>query len=141
MTDFHLVIKNKLANIDLVNDRFTAFAHGKEVPKNVVGNVCMAFDELLTNIISYAYQDDDQHDIGIQLYLKQNSIVIIVDDDGLPFNPFQADTPDTQLSIEERDIGGLGIHLIRKIMDNVSYQRKAGQNIVTLTKNFEKDSS
>jgi anti-sigma regulatory factor (Ser/Thr protein kinase) len=141
MTDFHLVIKNKLANIDLVNDRFTAFAHGKEVPKNVVGTVCMVFDELLTNIISYAYQDDEQHDIGIQLYLKQNSIVIIIVDDGLPFNPFQADTPDTQLSIEERDIGGLGIHLIRKIMDNVSYQRKAGQNIVTLTKNFEKDSS
>ncbi|MEE8327951.1 MAG: ATP-binding protein, partial [Nitrosomonadaceae bacterium] len=112
-----------------------------EIPGKVISTVCMVFDELLTNIISYAYQDCEQHDIGIQLFLKKNSIVIVVDDDGLPFNPFQVDAPKTQLSIEERDVGGLGIHLVREMMDNVSYQRKANKNIVTLTKNFEKNSS
>ena len=141
MDDFQLTIKNELSNIDLVNDRFKAFAHGKEIPKNVVGAVCMVFDDLLTNIISYAYKDDEQHDIGIQVFLKKNSIVIIIIDDGFPFDPFQGDAPETQLSIEERDVGGLGIHLVKEIMDDVSYQRKTNQNIVTLTKYFEKDSS
>ncbi len=141
MADFQLIIKSELANIDLVNDRFTAFAKGKEIPGKVISTVCMVFDELLTNIISYAYQDCEQHDIGIQLFLKKNWIAIVINDDGLPFNPFQVDAPETQLSIEERDVGGLGIHLVREMMDNVSYQRKANKNIVTLTKNFEKNSS
>lgn len=141
MADFQLVIKNELANIDLVNDRFTAFAHGKKIPKKVVGAVCMAFDDLLTNIISYAYQDNEQHDICIQLFLKKNSIVIVIVDDGLPFDPFQGDAPETQLSIEERDVGGLGIHLVKEIMDDVSYQRKINQNVVTLTKNFDPENS
>ena len=72
MTDFQLIIKNELSNIDLVNDQFTAFAHGKDVPKNVVNAVCMVFDDLLTNIITYAYQDSGQHDIDIQLFLKRD---------------------------------------------------------------------
>lgn len=141
MDDFQLTIKNELSNIDLVNDRFKSFAHEKEIPKNVVGAVCMVFDDLLTNIISYAYQDDGQHDIGIQVSLKENSLVIIIIDDGSPFDPFQVDSPETQLSIEEREVGGLGIHLVKEMMDNTSYQRKANQNIVTLTKYFEKDPS
>ena len=72
MTDFQLIIKNELSNIDLVNDQFTAFAHGKDVPKNVVNAVCMVFDDMLTNIITYAYQDDGQHDISIQVLLKRD---------------------------------------------------------------------
>jgi sigma-B regulation protein RsbU (phosphoserine phosphatase) len=134
MNDLQLTIQNELSNIDIVNDRFKEFAHEKEIPKNVVATICMVLDDMLTNIISYAYQDDEQHDIGVQILLKENSLVIIFIDDGLPFNPFQADAPETQLSIEERDVGGLGIHLVREMMDSVSYQRKAEQNIVTLTK-------
>ncbi len=141
MVDFQLTIKSELANIELVNDQFTAFAKEKEIPGKVISTVCMVFDELLTNIIFYAYQDCEQHDIGIQLFLKKNSIVIVVVDDGLPFNPFQVDAPETQLSIEERDIGGLGIHLVKEIMDDVSYQRKINQNVVTLTKNFDPENS
>jgi sigma-B regulation protein RsbU (phosphoserine phosphatase) len=136
--DFELIIKNELANIDLVNDRFKSFAKGKEIPERVISTICMVFDDLLTNVISYAFRDNEQHDIGIQLSLKKNSIVIVIVDDGLPFNPFQVDVPETQLSIEERDFGGLGIHLVREMMDDVSYQRKDNQNIVTLTKNLEK---
>ncbi len=59
-----------------------------------------------------------------------------ITDDGIPFNPFGVETPDTKLSLEEREIGGLGIHLVRKVMDKVSYQRRIDKNVVTLVKDI-----
>ena len=60
--------------------------------------------------------------------------MVTITDDGIPFDPFSVKTPDTDLSIDEREIGGLGIHLVRNMMDKVSYQRKDNKNIVNLIK-------
>ena len=61
---------------------------------------------------------------------------ITISDDGIPFNPFQKASPDLKASLEDRDIGGLGIHLVRELMDSVSYKRGVGRNIVTLVKDL-----
>jgi sigma-B regulation protein RsbU (phosphoserine phosphatase) len=97
----------------------------------------MAFDELLTNVISYAYDDEGQHKIDIRVSLLNDAVVIVITDSGIPFNPFQMKTPDTEASIDDRDIGGLGVHLVREMLDQVNYQRKVDQNVVTLVKGID----
>jgi sigma-B regulation protein RsbU (phosphoserine phosphatase) len=92
----------------------------------------VVIDELLMNIISYAYLDDGKHDIGFKVELSADRLKVSMVDDGIPFNPLGVETPNTELSIEEREIGGLGIHLIRKMMDRVSYRRRIDKNVITV---------
>jgi anti-sigma regulatory factor (Ser/Thr protein kinase) len=99
----------------------------------------MVFDELLNNAISFAFQDDKEHEIEINIELREDRLSISLSDDGIPFNPFRTETPDTDLSIEERSIGGLGIHLVQNVMDEVHYKRQGDTNIVTVVKDVRCD--
>ena len=96
------------------------------------------FDELLTNIISYAYEDDREHNIGIKVELSADQLKVSMVDDGIPFNPLGVETPNTALPLEEREIGGLGIHLVRKMMDKVSYRRRIDKNVITVVEFLNK---
>ena len=125
---------NQFTEIDRINDAFNAFAEKAEVPMAIVLKVNMVFDELLNNIISYAYTDQDEHEIHVDIQVLSGKLTIVIEDDGVPFNPFLKDDPDTKASIEDRDIGGLGIHLVKNIMDEVSYRRNLNRNTVTLMK-------
>ena len=95
------------------------------------------FDELINNIISYAYSDKEEHDIEIKIEFFGDRLSITITDDGIPFNPFEAKKPDTELSLEDREIGGLGIHLVRNLMDKVSYKHHIGKNVISLTKQIQ----
>ena len=125
-----LTIANRMAEIDRVNQAFRVFAeeHGIKVSKPPWS---VMFDELLNNIISYAFDDDGEHAIDIGIVIEETRVTVTITDDGIPFDPFSLAEPDTGLSVEERDVGGLGIHLVRNLMDDVSYERVADRNIVT----------
>ena len=131
---FTIQISNKLIHVDLVNDKFMEFAQNYEMSPKITTPICMAFDELLTNIISYAYEDGSEHEIDIKVSSLNDSFVVVISDDGLPFNPFTREDPDTELSVEDRDIGGLGIHLVKNLMDEVYYKRQVDKNVITLVK-------
>jgi sigma-B regulation protein RsbU (phosphoserine phosphatase) len=118
-------------------DAFETFAEQAGLSLVVQSKVAMVFDELLNNTISYGYQDDDEHTIDIQVDVYPSYLSIVLRDDGVPFNPFTREDPNIELSIEDREIGGLGIHLVRNVMDEVSYERKVNQNVLTLVKRFE----
>ena len=94
----------------------------------------MVLDELLNNIISYAFEDDGVHTIGVRVELSSDRLAITINDDGMPFNPLGKELPNTRLPVEERPIGGLGIHLARNLMDDVSYNRRTDENEVILVK-------
>ena len=94
-------------------------------------------DELLSNIISYAFDDDADHEIDIRVELAGPRLSITIADDGTPFDPFALPDPDTTLPLDERSVGGLGIHLVRKVMDEASYERVGPNNVVTLVKRLE----
>ena len=94
----------------------------------------LALDDLLNNIISYAYKDEEVHHIELKVEISDNRLTLVIADDGVPFNPFGTDDPDITLSLEERPIGGLGIHLVRNIMDEMDYHRHTDKNVVTLVK-------
>jgi len=132
-----LTLSNQLSEIDRINDSFNEFAGNSAVPMGVSLKINMVFDELLNNIISYAYEDQDAHTILVRVDLISTRLVIIIEDDGVPFNPFMREDPDTEASLEERSIGGLGIHLVKKVMDEVSYKRHFDRNRVTLIKQLD----
>jgi len=132
-----IVIKNQLPEIDTVNEKFSSFAEQFDIPPPVSTKFNLVFDEVLNNVISYAYHDDDEHDIEVKMELSGNRLVVTITDDGVPFNPLSVKAPDTSQSLEDRKTGGLGLHLVRNLVDNVSYQRRINKNVMTLMRNLE----
>jgi sigma-B regulation protein RsbU (phosphoserine phosphatase) len=99
-------IENDLKQITTAIDWFEEFASKNEMPMAITLKFNIAFDELLNNIISYGYNDTDVHEIEIEIELRGERLIIVISDDGIPFNPFKKDPPDTMLSVEEKSIGG-----------------------------------
>ena len=121
----------------MVEERFASFVQDNELPDTVRQTISIVLDEMLNNAISYAYQGEKEKDIEVGFELSGSRLVLTIKDSGVPFNPFARKTPDTTLSIEEREIGGLGIHMVRNMMDEVSYQRQINKNVVTLVKHLD----
>jgi sigma-B regulation protein RsbU (phosphoserine phosphatase) len=129
-----LRIENDLKQITTAIDWFEEFASMNEMPMAITLKFNIAFDELLNNIISYGYDDTDVHEIEIEIELRDERLIIVISDDGIPFNPFKKIPPDTMLSVEEKSIGGLGIHIVKNLMDECHYKRNVNNNIITLIK-------
>ncbi len=92
--------------------------------------VCLVLEELITNTIKYGYEDASQHSIAVDLLLEPSHVVLRLVDDGRPFNPLDRPAPQTDGAIEDRKVGGLGIHLVRSLTANMSYRREADRNLV-----------
>lgn len=135
-----LQILNRLPDIEEVQQRFDGFAREHRVPERVRRSIHVAVDELLNNIISYAFEDDDAHPIDLTIQLHQDRLSVTIADDGRAFNPFSAPSPDIEMLLAERKVGGLGIHVVRHVVDNRIYQRRHGRNIVTVEKYLAVDS-
>lgn len=131
---FEITIQNRLSEIRRVEQQFNMFSELHGIPIEIRRNMNVVFDEMLSNIISYAYSDDNEHDIDIIVELFENRLGVLITDDGIPFNPLSVETLDTHIYLEDRRIGGLGIHLVRNIMDKISYQRRIDKNVITLVK-------
>jgi anti-sigma regulatory factor (Ser/Thr protein kinase) len=96
--------------------------------------VSLAIEELVTNCIKYGYDDAREHTIHITLSVADQTLTMLVVDDGHAFDPLTAPPPDLSLEMKDRPIGGLGIHMLRKLADDVAYERRNATNRVTLTK-------
>ncbi|HEX6573767.1 MAG TPA: ATP-binding protein [Gemmatimonadaceae bacterium] len=117
-----------------VSAAFAEFAQTYALPDAVRRNFSVALDELLANELSHAMAGRENGLLTVEGQLDQDRLAVTLTDDGPPFDPFAQDAPDTTLSVEDRPIGGLGIHLVRKLMDEVSYERRDGCNMVSLVK-------
>ena len=133
LASLNITIENRLENIGVAVEGFDAFCEENRIDMGPNQKVNLALDDLINNIISYGYKDTDVHMIDIAFKRLENELIIIIEDDAMPFNPFEGEKDDTDLSIEEREIGGLGIHLVKNLMDSCQYQRKANKNMVVLT--------
>jgi len=98
----------------------------------------LVLDEIVTNIISYGYPDGSTHDIEISISQKSDEMLITITDDAEPFNPLTAPPAQPELPPEmrEREVGGLGIHLVRSLVDRLEYSRKDGRNVLRIWKNL-----
>ena len=130
-------IENDLAEIPKVDEKLDEFAEQFGIPPAIAATFHIIFDDLLNNVISYGFNDGQRHFIDISLELTANSLIVSIVDDGVPFNPLTETAPDTKLSIEDRQVGGMGIHLVINMVDDISYQRTADKNVLTLTKSCQ----
>jgi len=128
-----LTIDADLARIAEVLEKAQAFADQAKLPTGVGQKMGMILDELLNNSISYGFEDPSGHEIDIHIHADSSRLTLKVSDEGIPFNPFTLNRPDTSLSINEREIGGLGVMLVKEMTDKQGYERLSGHNVITLT--------
>jgi anti-sigma regulatory factor (Ser/Thr protein kinase) len=107
------------------------------VPSRAIRQLNLALDELLTNVISYAWPDGGNHRVRLVVTAAEGSLTAEIADDGVAFDPRTAPEPDLTGSIEERAVGGLGVHLALTLVDRIDYRRVGDENRVTLHKTFE----
>lgn len=98
----------------------------------------LAMEEAVVNVMNYAYPADTVGDVTIEAVTIADQLQFTITDSGIPFDPTAKAEVDTTLSAEERPIGGLGIHLVRQLMDSINYERIDGKNVLTLRKKFDK---
>lgn len=131
MTDsLSLAVVNDLSEIPRVAERVEDFCAARKISARIVHRFSLSLDEVLTNIISHGLTQG-RHEIAVSIALEDGNLVAHVSDDGPAFDPLSAPAPDVHAPLEERKIGGLGIHLLRTLMDGVEYRRADGCNHLT----------
>jgi anti-sigma regulatory factor (Ser/Thr protein kinase) len=131
-----ITLPNDIATITQLSELVETVCEEKGLDMALTMNLNLALEEAVVNVMSYAYPDS-QGDVKVDIIIDDQKVVSILTDSGIPFDPTQKGDVDTTLPAEERPIGGLGIHLVKQIMDKVSYQYVGNQNILTLEKNIK----
>ncbi|HPI38139.1 MAG TPA: ATP-binding protein [Ignavibacteriaceae bacterium] len=130
-------IKNDISELSFVKEEIDKILSKLSLSKNISNDIHLVVEEAVINVISYAFQDDTEHEIEILVITNSNLISIEIIDDGMEFDPINVcDPTDLNASLEDRKVGGLGIYLIKKLMDEVNYKRFENKNILTLIKHF-----
>jgi len=127
-------LKNTLSELERLSLALEEFGDCHRLPLKTVMDLNLALDEIFTNIVSYGFSDYDDHLIKINLLIEGKELNIRVEDDGMPFNPLVISEPDLNVPLEERKTGGLGIYFVRKMVDELKYERQQGKNVLFLKK-------
>jgi serine/threonine-protein kinase RsbW len=133
-----LAVADRLSEIPRIADLVGSFCAARGIPSAVSYDINLALEELLTNTISYGFDDGPGHVIEVRIRREAADVVVEVIDNARPFDPFKAPVPNLDASIDDRPIGGLGVYLVKTVMDDVQYRRADGRNHVTLRKRLPK---
>lgn len=136
MTTVETTITNRRAELVRVTKLVDDLAATHRLPADAVADMNIALDEVLTNIIEYAYdgEGDGVREIRVRLRVDDDVVEAEVVDDGRPFDPTTRGPVDVQTPLRERRVGGLGIHFVQRLMTNITYARAGDQNRLVLTK-------
>jgi anti-sigma regulatory factor (Ser/Thr protein kinase) len=132
--DYCFELKSKLSELKTLCRHLEDCGNMMELPQKCLLQINLGLDELFTNIISYGFEDESEHQIKFTLAKAEETLVVQVEDDGIPFNPLDAAGPGVVRDLDSINIGGLGIHLVKKVMDDIDYQRVEGKNKIILKK-------
>ncbi|HSI13799.1 MAG TPA: ATP-binding protein [Chthoniobacter sp.] len=123
-----------LREVDRLNRVIRQFGDLHEVPSRVLYAVNLALDEVVTNVVRHGFDDAKDQEVVARLSVVAGEVSTEVSDGGRAFNPLEAAPPNLDAPLSERTLGGLGIHLVRSLMDSVEYRRDGGKNVLTLRK-------
>ena len=132
--DYCFELKSKLSELHTLCRHLEDCGNVLELPQKSLMEINLGLDELFTNIISYGFGDESEHQIKFSLAKDRETLVVQVEDDGIPFNPLDAAGPVESQDLDSINIGGLGIHLVKEVMDDIDYQRVEGKNKLILKK-------
>lgn len=130
---WELSFKSESAQLNSAVDDAVNFVDRRGASEQGLYHVRFVLEELGTNILKYGYDDTAIHEIQFRLELEPEIIQVQLVDDGHEFDPTKLREPDTSLPLEERALGGLGIMLVRQLVKGLSYERRHGKNIITVT--------
>lgn len=133
-SDFSRTLSDGKAGFPALLDAIEAHLAGAGVPQTAIGPVLIAADEVVSNVLNHGGDGAAGPTVQVEVRVAGGRIVVQIADDGAAFDPIAADTPDTTQSIDDRRIGGLGIHLVKTLMDSVAYDRSAGRNLLRFSK-------
>jgi sigma-B regulation protein RsbU (phosphoserine phosphatase) len=131
-----ITLTNKIEEISRIAGFINDIAADVQLDGSLASKLNLALEEAVTNVIKYAYPEDTVGTVEVSAVEQPGLLTFTIADSGIPFDPTGNPEPDLQASVQERPIGGLGIHLVRTIMDSVQYDYNDGKNILTLTKNI-----
>ena len=129
----HLILKNQVEELNKLPEFVDTVCEEAGIDMVLIASLNLALEEAATNVVLYAY-GKNEGEVDIEAVYTEKYLKFILTDTGVAFDPTQKEEVDTTLSVEERQIGGLGIHLVRQIMDSVNYERINGKNVLTLIK-------
>jgi len=123
---------NSLAELGRVTEEAVRFIEANGIQREAVYAANLAIEEMGTNILKFGYDDSAAHEIVLRIEILANRLLVVLEDDGHEFNPLNAPAPDVNLPAEQRQPGGLGIYLVRKLAEDMRYERGAGRNRLTI---------
>lgn len=123
---------NELRDLIRVIEEAVSFLESRGVTSDAVHLAHLTMEEMATNILKYGFDDSDAHEILLQVQIEPGFVSVLLEDDGHEFNPWEAPEPDLALPIEQRQPGGLGIHLVRNLAAHTAYERLGGRNRLTI---------
>ena len=129
-TKLILLMQNQVSELVELTTKADGFMQYHQLSVETIYKVNLILEEALTNIIKYAYKDTLAHDIRVEMTLNEHELIIEFQDDGEEFDPISAPSPKAPDSISESPVGGLGIHLVKQMADDVEYRRHNGRNIL-----------
>jgi anti-sigma regulatory factor (Ser/Thr protein kinase) len=129
-----LVLRNDLGELERMSQAVSAWCRANAVSAEAEYQVNLALDEIVSNVIHHGWKDDGAHQLHVRVSCAADELTLEVEDDAVPFNPLEAPAPDVTKPLAERPVGGLGIHLVRQIMDGLEYRRQDGKNLLVMKK-------
>ena len=130
-------LKNDLSELEALSKHLNKFGRLTGLSEACIRDVNICLDELFTNIVSYGFEDDLAHIIRFAMDLDNQVLTLSIEDEGVPFNPLEKKDPEVPADLIDVRIGGLGIHIVRKLMDDIRYNRKQGKNKLTMKKSIQ----
>jgi len=125
---------NRVEELPRVQTALERFAVAERLPPALLRSLSLVIEEVVCNIVFHAYEDDDEHEIELRLAVAGDVLTLEVEDDGRDFDPLSVPAPDLDAPLPGRPVGGLGIPLVRRLMDEMRHERRRGRNRLTLTK-------
>ena len=137
MTSKQVKIVNSIEELYNLNDEIESLFLLWKIPQQHRYKILLSVEEIFSNIVNYAFEDDNEYYIDILFSFDRNMLTIEFTDPGKAFNPLMANASDElNKSLEDRSLGGIGIHIVKSVMNEISYQRKNDKNILTLKKSI-----
>ena len=127
-----LTLRNHTSEVTRLVDRLEAFGAEAGLPPDVTFRLTLSLDEIVSNVIRHGFDDHAEHQILVTLAVADGHVTATVVDDGSAFDPREAPLPNLDAPLEERQAGGLGMHLVRETMDEIDYRREDGRNVLTV---------
>jgi anti-sigma regulatory factor (Ser/Thr protein kinase) len=130
MKQINLSMQNNLKDLAALMNQAGMFLESQSLPGTVVYKANLVMEEILTNVVKYAFEDASEHEINVVLSVTDDDLAIRFEDDGREFDPLAVPPPVEKKSLEEADVGGLGVFLVRKSVSSIEYRRDRSKNIL-----------